>query len=745
MKIIIHACFISLLLFVLPGNSTAQKVIKGTIAELNANGKKAPLPFANIHWLGTTEGTVADEAGHFKLNKTKDGPLQLVASFVGYLNDTILISPNQSSVEIILEQGAELKQVEIKERMSGSYISSLKPIKTEVITTAGLQKLACCNLSESFENNATVDVGFSDAVTGAKQIQMLGLAGDYSQLMVENIPFTRGLGSAFGLTYIPGTWMESIQISKGTSSVVNGYESTTGQINAEFRKPWNTDKFFLNVYGNNEGRLEVNTHASHVISEDKLSTMVLAHASTQISRIDMNHDGFLDQPLSKQVNVSNRWSYEKHGVTESKFGFNYLYDERQGGQLIGIKTNEAIANGNYVMKVATRRAQVYDKTGFIFQNIPNTSLGLIFSGLYHEQESVFGRSEYNARQLGFYGNAIFQSQIGNSSHTYNAGLSLMYDDFDESFRDTAFNRVESVPGVFAQYTYNPNEKLSLIAGMRADHHNKFGTIFTPRIHFKVNLFEKTVLRGSAGKGYRSASVLAENSGMLVSSRQLVFREDFRMEEAWNYGLNLTQTIALSEKRDMVISADYYRTDFINQVIVDLDQAADRIVIYNLDGESYSNSFQINAEIALLERFDVSAAYRLNDTRVTTAGELRERPMVSRHKGLLTLSYATRFDKWKFDFTGQYNGATRLPLGIEFPDHLDYKDGYSPDYFTVHTQVTRKFKKWDAYMGVENLTGFTQKHPILGYDAPFEPGFDAGTIWGPLLGRMVYAGIRYTIK
>lgn len=723
----------------------AQQTVKGKIRENDGKGKLIPLSYANIHWLGTQTGTVADDDGHFTLKRDGVGSSKLVASFVGYMNDTIVLASNQSSVEIVLRKGTELGEVEVKERMAGSYISSLKSIKTEVITTAGLQKLACCNLSESFENNATVDVGFSDAVTGAKQIQMLGLAGVYSQLMVENIPFTRGLGSAFGLTYIPGTWMESIQISKGTSSVVNGYESTTGQINAEFRKPWNTDKFFVNVYGNNEGRLEVNTHASHVIKENQLSTMVLAHVSSQISRLDMNHDGFLDQPLAKQINVSNRWSYEKAGVTESKFGFSYLYDERQGGQLIGLKTDEAIANGNYVMKVVTHRAQVYDKTGFFFKNAPNTSLGLIFSGLYHEQQSVFGRSDYNARQLGFYGNAIFQSQIGNTSHVYNAGVSLMYDDYDESFRDTTFNRIESVPGVFAQYTYNPNEKLSIIAGIRADHHNKYGTMITPRFHFKVNLFEKTVLRGSVGKGYRSASVLAENSGMLVSSRQLVFREDFKMEEAWNYGLNLTQTIALSEKRDMVISADYYRTDFINQVIVDLDQAADRIVIYNLDGESYSNSFQINAEIGLFERFDVTAAYRLNDTRVTTAGELRERPLVSRNKGLLTLSYATRFDKWKFDFTGQYNGATRLPLGIEFPDHLGYEGGYSPDYFTIHTQVTRKFKKWDAYIGVENLTGFTQKHPILGYDAPFERGFDAGSIWGPLLGRMFYAGIRYSVK
>ncbi|MBW6490293.1 MAG: TonB-dependent receptor [Lentimicrobium sp.] len=740
--------FFSALLIMLIGSASmvsAQKIISGQVTESDASGKLKPLPFANIHWLNTQEGTVADENGNFKLKRVSEANTKLVISFVGYISDTISIAAGHViPINVTLSSGARLEQVEIRERMAGSFISSIKPIKTEIITTAGLQKLACCNLSESFENSASVDVGFSDAVTGARQIQMLGLAGIYSQLMVENIPFTRGLGSAYGLTYIPGTWMESIQISKGTSSVINGYESTTGQINAEFVKPWNTDKFFLNLYANHEGRLEANAHASHVLSEDKLSTLVLAHASTQLRKIDMNNDGFLDQPLIRQINVSNRWSYEKQGVTESKFGFSFLTDEREGGQLMKYKASDAIDNGNYVMRLNTRRAQVYDKTGFFFRNAPNTSLGLIFSGLYHKQESLFGLTEYNARQLGFYGNAIFQSQILNPSHIYNAGLSIMYDDFDETFGDTAFKRRESVPGVFAQYTYSPDEKLSIIAGLRADHHNKYGTIITPRVHFKVNIFEKTVLRGSAGKGYRSASVLAENTGMLVSARQLVFREDFNMEEAWNYGINLTQTIALNEKRDMVLSADFYRTNFINQVIIDLDQSFDRIFIYNLDGKSYSNSFQFNAEIALFERFDITAAYRLNDVKVTTAGELRERPLVNRHKGLFTISYATRFEKWKFDFTGLYNGRARLPVGVPHLEHAGYGE-YSPDYITIHSQVTRKFKKFDAYFGGENLTNFMQHHPVLQPDKPFESGFDAGMIWGPLTGRMFYAGIRYSFN
>ncbi len=721
----------------------AQKFVQGVVKEQKPDGQQLPLPYASVYWLGSTEGTVTDESGKFKIRLPSREGGMLVASFVGYANDTLEVTPGRTSVVLLLSAGAELGQVEIRERQSGSYISTLKPVKTEVITTAGLQKLACCNLSESFENSATVDVGYADAVTGARQIQMLGLAGVYSQLMVENIPFTRGLGSAFGLTYIPGTWMESIQISKGTSSVINGYESTTGQINAEFRKPWNTDKFFLNLYGSHEGRLEVNAHASRVLSEDKLSTLVLAHASTQLGRHDMNHDRFLDQPLTRQINLSNRWSYEKHGVTESKFGFSVLLDEREGGQLLDMNSDEAIEKGNYVVTSTTRRVQVYDKTGFVFRNMENTSLGLIFSGLYYDMESVFGRHEYQARQLGFYGNAIFQSQIVNPAHTYNAGISLMYDNFDESYRDSISDRIESVPGVFAQYTFSPGETLSIIAGARLDQHSNYGTLFTPRFHFKVSIAPHTILRGSAGKGFRSASVLAENTGMLVSARQFVIRGNFRIEEAWNYGLNITQTFALAEKREAVFSADFYRTDFINQIIVDLDQAWNRIIISNLDGKSYSNSFQVNADAAITDHFSITAAYRLNDVRVTTAGMLQERALVSRHKGLLAVSYASRFEKWKADLTTQYHGRSRLPAGVPHLQHAGYGE-YSPDFVTMHLQLTRKFKKWDAYAGVENLTNYMQHHPVLGADNPFEEGFDAGIIWGPVTGRMFYGGIRYTV-
>ncbi|HAH56705.1 MAG TPA: TonB-dependent receptor, partial [Bacteroidales bacterium] len=393
MKLSLSLMSLMLILTIVPPVFSQEKV-SGRIVE-NVKNDKIPLPYANVYWQGTTTGSVSDENGQFKLNRIP-GNNTLIASYVGYINDTIILKSGQKKVEVVLQPGSELAEVEIKQRMAGTFISSIKPIKTEVITTAGLTKLACCNLSESFENNATVDVGFSDAVTGAKQIQMLGLAGVYSQLMVENIPFTRGLGAAFGLTYIPGTWMESIQVSKGSSSVINGFESMTGQINAEFRKPFDMDRFYLNLYGNNEGRLELNSHASHVFAEDKWSTAVLAHVSGQFKRIDMNDDGFLDQPLSRQLNLSNRWSYEKHGVTESKFGINFLYDERNGGQLMNLQTKEAIEQGKYVIDLVTKRVQIYDKTGFVFPGLENTSLGLIFSGLYHDQQSVFGPRDYNA-------------------------------------------------------------------------------------------------------------------------------------------------------------------------------------------------------------------------------------------------------------------------------------------------------------------------------------------------------------
>jgi len=716
-------------------------LINGTVYELSSD-KKEPLTGVNIYWAGTQKGTVTDTKGNFKIERLTNGEDHLVFSFIGYKKDTVQVAKELDFIEIILSVNHMLEEVVITNKHKGSYLSRLDPKQTQNITGTELQKAACCNLSESFETNASVDVSYSDAVSGAKQIMLLGLAGIYSQMMTENIPNLKGLSSTFGLGYIPGPWMESIQVSKGASSVVNGFESVTGQINIEYKKPDNSEKLYLNLYSNRFGKIEGNANTS-VKMNKKWSTMLFAHAENLNNKTDENSDGFIDMPLVKQINIFNRWKYKGDKGLRTQFGIKLLDEERTGGQVSFSKNSDADPPDSYGIEIKTKRYEAFWKMGYLIPDKVHTSIALINSINYHEQNSVFGINSYEGKQKSYYSNLIFQSFINNTNHKFKTGLSFQYDEYIEYFNDTLLNREESVPGSFFQYTYSDAEKVTLLAGIRFDYHNIFGSFFTPRLHLKYDIDKNTILRASAGKGYRTPNVFADNSFLLASSRVLVLPEKIQMEEAINYGINVTRYFNIAAKQ-LTLNLEFYRTDFINQLIADRDQDITKVIFYNLNGKSYSNSFQIELNYELFERFDIVAAYRYSDVKTTINEELVRKPLVNRYKGLLNLSYATNFNKWQFDFTTQFNGDSRLPSTINNPEEYQ-RDSESPEYIIINFQITKFYKIWSVYIGCENLTNFTQDDPIIAANDPFGNNFDASMVWGPIVGRKLYIGLRFALK
>jgi len=726
--------------------SAQNALIKGTVSGITYIGneiKNERLPFANVYLSDQKSVTTTDKNGKYAITfQTKEG-IKLIASYVGYKSDTVLIQPGQSNIDFALISDATLNTVEIKEKVD-DYISRLKPIKTEVITESGLQKLACCNLSESFERTATVDVGYSDAVSGAKRIQMLGLSGIYSQILIENIPAVRGLTSSYGLTFIPGSWMHSIQISKGTSSVINGYESVTGQINVENKKPEsNQDPLFFNLYGNSDGRIEANLNSTIKIN-DHWSTMILGHGAFNQFMIDRNNDSFLDIPKSWTGNFMNRWVYDKNGKVHIQFGVGYLQDSKNGGQKEYYKVEDSLKPDYYAIGVDFKQYSAFLKTGFFIGTGGYKSVGIVSSFNRVELNSKYGLNTYDGEQNSAYLNVIYQSMFRNTNHKFSTGAGLMYDNYAQYLNDSAFYTTEYVPGAFFQYSYTYPEKFNLIIGVRGDYNSNYGFFFTPRIHLKYDINDKFTIRASAGRGYRSPNVIAENTSILASSRKIILEGSLSAEEAWNYGLNITKEFLLTETLKASIGADFYRTDFINQVIVDLDRNPQEVVFYNLDGRSYSNSLQIDGMIQPFRGFEITLAGRFNDVKRTIDRKLREAPYVSKYKGLMTLSYATKFEKWKFDVTLQFNGKGRLPDTDSNPEPFN-RPHYSKEYFMLYAQITKKFKYIDIYAGAENITNYMQHHPIVASDDPFGKYFDASMIWGPIMGRAFYAGIRLTIK
>ncbi|PIF05166.1 MAG: TonB-dependent receptor [Draconibacterium sp.] len=730
-----------LLLLIYPAFSFGQ-TLTGVVFGNSENGKQT-LPGVNIYWQGTSEGTVSQADGSFEIKKKSD-QYKLVFSFVGYHEEVVHIE-DFTPLSITLEPNLEIEEVVVTEKDRGSYLSVINPIQTIRIGGAELHKAACCNLAESFETNPSVDVSYSDALTGAKQIRLLGLEGTYSLLQVENIPNLRGLATTFGLTYIPGPWLESIQVSKGAASVLNGYESIAGQINAELKKPDSQEKLNLNVYANAHGQLEFNANTNIRVYKDMLTTGLLFHANDMKHRVDENSDGFLDDPLKRQIQLQNRWKYNNFKGFMMQAGINLLTEDRMGGQTDFKKEMERNTSAPYGININTDRIEGYFKTGYDFPN-QRMSVAFLSNASHHETSSFYGLNDYEAYETRYYANLVFSLELDeNERHLLNTGVSLISDKFNEKLYNVTGERTETVPGVFAEYTLKPSENLTFMAGMRVDFHNMFGTFVTPRMHFRYNLNEHITLRTSAGKGYRTANVIAENTFLLANTRQLKWQEYALPEEAWNYGVALVQRYSLLG-RVLQVNAEFFRTDFQKQLLVDRETSTDYILLTPLAGKSFANSLQLDVSWQPVERLDLLLAYRINDVKQTIGGVLREKPLTSRYKGLINLNYSTNLKKWMFDYTIQFNGGGRIPYNLsELGSLREGESNQFAPYTVMNAQITRYFRYWNIYLGSENLANFKQKNPIRGADNPFGPLFSATNIWGPVIGRKIYMGIRFNLN
>lgn len=725
-----------LFLFILPlfAISLHGQTVQGVVADQSHQ----PLIGATVQELNTQNGVVTDVNGNFSL-KLSSRESEIIISYSGFKPDTLSADFSKMMHIMLQESASELEEVVV--RASSTFMDDLESRHVNVITEAELTKAACCNLSESFETNASVDVSFTDAVSGAKTIRMLGLDGRYVQINRENVPNVRGLSGRYGLSYVPGTWVQSIDVGKGAGTVVNGFESMTGQINVELKKPESSEKLYLNSYANSFGRIELNVNHARDLN-DKWSTAVLFHSNYFGNEIDKNGDGFMDLPKGRQLNILNRYKYQGDKMV-SQIGINVMKDEKAGGQLGFDFGDDFTTSSQYGFSNKTSRYEIFGKTGLLFQHKPYKGWGFIYSATHLDIDGGFGRDNYKGEETTLYGNVIFQNIIDNSFHQYKTGVSILYDNFNEIYADSAFARQEVVPGVYYEYTYSPKEKFTLLLGARSDFHNLYGTYFTPRLHTRYQISENTTIRAAIGKGYRTPNTIIENSNILVSSRQLIIQENPQPEVSWNMGGSLVSSIPIGEKRIGLV-ADYFYTNFENQLIYDLDQNSDQLVVYNLDGKSFANSFQLEASYQFNDFLSAKGAYKFYDVKSTINGELRQVPFNSRDRFFLNTSYATKYDRWEVDATLQWFGNKRLPDTSDKPLEFQ-RASITPDFFLLNAQVSRGFRWGNIYVGSENLLNFTQPNPIIDAQNPFGNDFDASLVWAPVAGRVIYAGFRYKIK
>ncbi|MBR0077948.1 MAG: TonB-dependent receptor [Bacteroidales bacterium] len=745
-----------LLLFAISGYS---QELRGKILEINENGDTTPVISASIQWLRTTVGTLSGTDGTFALSRTRTDTLLI--SFPTYETDTLQIADSQNDITVFLSKSHTLAEVRVVSQ-DGSYIS-VQPILTTVITTQGLRRAACCNLAESFESTVAVDMEYSDAVTGAKQIAMLGLSGIYSQILLENVPYIRILTQQFGLGFVPGSWMESISISKGVSSVANGYEAITGQINVDFKKPETSqERLFLNVYGNTMGRGEMSLNTRfNVGKKQQASTMLLLSAADQFAKMDMNKDGFLDVPRNQQVNVMNRWDYMVPEKLNGRTMVGFVWDNRVGGQNKYNWKRDYLSHDIYGIHLDNKRLDIITKNGILLKGA-DESIGTIVSYTGTWLNGVFGVRPVKSYQHSLYANILYSNKFGeNKRHKLTAGGSVQYDLVDirlgggavsDGGHSIAYPTHEPVPGIYGEYSYIIDKKLVVMTGMRLDYNFYYQQLFwTPRFHIKWQATDNLSVRASAGKGYRSAFPEVENLALLTSNRQFVLYsgEQKRPEEAYNAGISMVQTFRMPGGNGSV-AVDYFYTHFLNQTLIDLDRDAHSIYVYNLNGTfnghgnvSRSHSAQVEITLWPIARFEILLAYRFNDVRYQANGQWRKKALMSPHKALVNLNYSTRYDKWKFNLTLQVNGPQRLPDMSGNP--ASTLPEYAPTYCILNGQITKKFRRWEIYVGAENMLNYKQKNPIVDAANPFGENFDATVVYAPITGIMGYVGVRVTLK
>ena len=717
----------------------ARVVVKGYILDDDGN----PLIGAFICDQAKKEATVALEEGYFEIElKTSEEKPILQVDYIGYETRLFEVTNTNDIQVIVLQPNTQLQEVVVTEKGMGFMKRRRSVLVTEDITSKALTRAACCNLSESFSTNPSVDVAYSDAVTGAKQIQLLGLSGTYVQMLTENFPNMRGAASLYGLDYIPGPWMQSIQVSKGAASVKNGSESVTGQINVECKKPKIADPLLINLFTSNAGRYEGNAVGAVELNEN-LSTALFVNYYNEEESHDKNHDSFLDMPKMQSFSAMNRWHYQTPKFV-SQSGVKILTDRRTSGQ-----THHTLPEGAtydpFTVHMATNRLEFFTKNGFILNPDRNESVAIIASGSYHGQQSNYAKRIYNIYETNVYASLLYENEYG-EAHKLATGLNFNWDRYEQ--RGNVIQKYcpqwrsldESVVGAYGEYTWTPVEKFTILAGMRADYSTLHKWFVTPRLHVKYNVTDWFHLRASAGKGYRSAFVFPENSYLLASNREFKIADDLKQESAWNYGISSQFFIPIAEK-ELSLSAEWFYTDFCNQVVVDLDQNAHEVNFYNLEGRSTSSVFQFEASYPLFKGLTLLGAYRWMDVKSTYGEKTLRKPLSSRYKGLITLSYETPLKKWQFDFTTQFNGGGRMPTADA--QHPMWKNTFG-SFTQLSAQITKRFRHWSIYAGGENLTDFCQKNPIVSSENPYHKDFDATMIWGPTMGRKFYVGIRYNI-
>ena len=733
--------FFSLFLFLFVfANLYSQDIVKGKVV-FEDSGVSYPIGGSSIYWQGTQSGTISNDNGEFEIKKI-ESTNNLVISYIGFKTQIIQIENNQFyNIKLVYDYENELDDVTVTKRRSAVQRSYILPQNVVRISEQELLNAACCNLSESFETNPAIDVNHSDAIAGTKQINMLGLKSPYILITEENVPMVRGASQTYGLGFTPGPWIESIQVTKGMGSVVNGFESIVGQINTELKKPLTDIPLLLNLFNSNNGRVELNTQLKSAVSE-KISTSFFAHYNKRDQSNDKNSDGFLDKPLQTQINLINRWQYTNavKGLV-SFFNIRVLDDLKKIGQ-IGSQDDTSKWGG----RIKTNRFDTSFKLGYVNPNIPYQTIGFQLAYNIHDQDSYYGKNIYDINQKSLFSNFLYNSIITNTKNKIKVGINYSFDAYDEFVYGSEINRTDKSFASFIEYSYDNLNNLNLVLGLRYDIHNNIGSFFTPRLHLRYLLNDNLSIKGSYGKGRKIANVFAENQQIFFTNRVIQNKSfsnylyGLNPELATNYGFSIDYKLSFFGGQGNLIF-DYYSTRFDNKVVIDFEKFGEFNFYNSIFGDSVSNSTQLEF-IFSKNNWNLTAAYKTYDVNNFYKDGLKEKPL--QPKNIIFFNYGVESNRvgeklWKFNFTYNRLGKQRLMQNTRD------REIYAEPHYSINSQITRVFSnKLEVYLGGENINNFKQDNPIIMASDPYSKDFDASIIHGPIFGSTYYIGLRFKI-
>lgn len=745
-------CFSLIALAIILGPCTSAQTVKGKLFGMQGTEKEM-LPFGMVRWLGQDTGVLTNENGVFELNPIGASSTTLIASKEGYLSDTIVIG-SRAYISITLRQAPKkLHEATVTDR-SGAYISSIQVTQTEVINQNELSKAACCDLAGCFGTQASVQPQTTNVVTNAQELRILGLSGVYNQVLVDGFPMIQGLSYTYGISTYPGTTIDNIYVSKGTTSVAQGYEGMSGQINLVSRTPEKADPLLLNAYLNSFGELHLNTTIAAPIGKSKKWHSLLAlHTVQPAGHIDGNQDGFLDLPLLTRYMAAHKWTYnnpQKKGLA-LQIGLRMVYENRVGGQNNFDPKRDEGSNKIYGQHVQYQQPEATLKASYRINE--NMAIVLQSSAFAQNQDTWLGTTHYTAHQKSAYVN-LQQELQWRKQHALKYGLSYRYQALQENiqFTDTSLPRGYagtyqtplSVPGLFAENTFHwAKDRITLITGVRIDQHQTWGWNCTPRAMLKYAINSQHTLRASAGKGWRQVNLFSEHTNLLASARDLLFLETLKPEVAYNWGGSHTYRFAKGITKG-TITLDFYSTHFTNQFFPDYDQDATKIIIKNFEGVSRSKGMQLEGSFTFKKQIEVRMAYNYLSVYRVVQGAQTQLPFNARNRAMAALSYHTKNNRWQADANTHWFDKMRLPPTASNP-LLYRRPDYSTPYATINMQITYRWKELELYAGCENMTQFRQPNAIISAENPFSPYFDLSSVWGPTRGREGYVGVRYHLK